>query len=245
MVAESMIELATRGTPEQVWSPWRQRRPELSLCGWRHLVVVAAHPDDEILGAGGLIALARARGLPVTVVAVTDGEAADHGHSCTPAELAELRADESCRAASELDVAPPVRLRMRDGKVAATETATTEALVDILADRAKSGAWCATNWRRDGHPDHEAVGRATAAACAATATRLLEFPVWMWHWATPDHPVLRTSRARTVTLSPTAIAAKRKALGHFRSQTCPMSDRPAQPPHELDRFSGATETFFV
>ena len=38
------------------------------------LVVVAAHPDDESLGAGGLIAAARAAGLAVYVVLLTAGE---------------------------------------------------------------------------------------------------------------------------------------------------------------------------
>ena len=37
-------------------------------------VVVAPHPDDETLAAGGLIAALTSRGIPVTVVAVTDGE---------------------------------------------------------------------------------------------------------------------------------------------------------------------------
>ncbi|WP_258374343.1 PIG-L deacetylase family protein [Curtobacterium sp. MCBD17_032] len=36
--------------------------------------MVAPHPDDETLGAGGLIAIAADRGLPVHVVLVSRGE---------------------------------------------------------------------------------------------------------------------------------------------------------------------------
>jgi hypothetical protein len=37
----------------------------------------------------------------------------------------------------------------------------------------------------DGHPDHESVGR--AAPCHRTyRAALLEYPIWMWHWADPD-----------------------------------------------------------
>ncbi|MFD6161309.1 PIG-L deacetylase family protein [Nocardia sp. NPDC060256] len=250
MVAEPLIDLAARGTPERTWTRWRNRRPELSLTGWRHLIVVAPHPDDEVLGVGGLIALARSHDLPVTVVTVTDGEASHPGSpTCSPTELAELRVAESRRAARELGVEAPIRLGIGDGRVAADEAAVTEALSGILADCGHAGAWCATTWRRDGHPDHEAVGRAAAAACAGTATRLLEFPVWMWHWATPEHPVVPASRARTLTLPATAVDAKLRALSQFHSQILPMSadpaDQPILPPYVLDRFTGNTETFFV
>ncbi len=42
----------------------------------RPVLVVAPHRDDETLGAGGLIAAQRSRGIEVRVVAVTDGEMA-------------------------------------------------------------------------------------------------------------------------------------------------------------------------
>ncbi|WP_328404783.1 PIG-L deacetylase family protein [Nocardia sp. NBC_00403] len=250
MVAEPMIDLAVRGTPDDVWALWRCGRPELSLAGWRHLVVVAPHPDDEILGAGGLITLARSTDVPVTVVTVTDGEASHPGSpTCSPTELADLRVQESRRAAAELGFGPPIRLRIGDGAVAAQQAAVTDALAEILTACGHTGAWCATTWRRDGHPDHEAVGRAAAAACAGTATRLLEFPVWMWHWATPEHPLVLVTRVRTLTLPEVVINAKSRAIAHFRSQTSALSDDPADqpilPPHLLDRFTGATETFFV
>lgn len=38
------------------------------------LLVVVAHPDDEVIGAGGLIAAARSAGIPVSVLFVTNGD---------------------------------------------------------------------------------------------------------------------------------------------------------------------------
>lgn len=41
---------------------------------WRRVMVVAPHPDDESLAAGGLLARAVARGATVQIVYLTDGE---------------------------------------------------------------------------------------------------------------------------------------------------------------------------
>ncbi len=38
------------------------------------VLVVVAHPDDEVIGAGGLIAAARRHGVPVSVLVVTNGD---------------------------------------------------------------------------------------------------------------------------------------------------------------------------
>ena len=42
------------------------------------VLVVAAHPDDEVLGVGGTIPLIKANGGEVTVVIVTDGSSTQY-----------------------------------------------------------------------------------------------------------------------------------------------------------------------
>ena len=39
------------------------------------MVVIAAHPDDEVLGVGGTMAVLAAGGAQLRLIAVTDGEA--------------------------------------------------------------------------------------------------------------------------------------------------------------------------
>jgi LmbE family N-acetylglucosaminyl deacetylase len=57
--------------------------PDVSLASVNSLLVVAPHPDDEALGAGGLIQSALAQGIQVHVVVVTNGD----GQEIAPAAL--------------------------------------------------------------------------------------------------------------------------------------------------------------
>ncbi|NMH98916.1 PIG-L family deacetylase, partial [Pseudonocardia sp. K10HN5] len=68
-------------TPVEDWSAaLRQRRlPTFDPAAHDHLVVLAAHPDDETLGAGGCLRAAHRAGARVTLVVATDGEAAYPG----------------------------------------------------------------------------------------------------------------------------------------------------------------------
>ncbi|HEX3705667.1 MAG TPA: PIG-L family deacetylase, partial [Mycobacteriales bacterium] len=67
------------GTDEAIWKPWltvdRWTELDLSAALDRRTVVVAAHPDDEVLGAGGLMMKLARMGCPMVVVWATDGEA--------------------------------------------------------------------------------------------------------------------------------------------------------------------------
>ena len=227
------------GTPETAWRAWEApaRWPELEPGSALHgAVLVAPHPDDEVLGAGGLLRLLHDGGVPLELVAVTDGEAS-HPESTvvTPKQLAALRRDESAAALRALEVrdATVHRLGQPDGGI--DEDAVAEALVPLLAP----GRWCLATWRGDGHPDHEAVGRAAASACAATGARLLEYPVWTWHWARPDDPAVPWERARRVSLPEDVLRAKHAAVREFVTQIQPLgparADAPVLPAAILER----------
>jgi LmbE family N-acetylglucosaminyl deacetylase len=49
-------------------------RPELTLADDDRILVLAPHPDDEVLATGGLVQQAIAKGLPVEVVFLTNGD---------------------------------------------------------------------------------------------------------------------------------------------------------------------------
>lgn len=208
------------GTAAEVWEadPHWADLPPLALDGVRRVVVVAAHPDDESLGAGGLIATAFERGLEVDLVLLTAGELS---HPASPTHtrerLGRRRLDEA-RVALHA-VAPgaaTTRMALGDGTVTEWESDVSARLVDLIGDGA--GTLVAAPWRRDGHPDHEATGEACAMAAASTGARLVEVPVWGWHWSRPGDARMPWQHAFRLPLSDEAVRRKRAAVQAFTSQ---------------------------
>jgi LmbE family N-acetylglucosaminyl deacetylase len=236
------------GTPAPVWLAGLESRalPPLDLTECPGLVVVAAHPDDETLGLGATIAQLVASGVDVRVVSVSDGGAAQPGATAAEqSRLATTRRHELSRAAGVLKVPEPVSLELPDGQLADHEDALTELLTGILGTSEKP-PWCAATWRGDGHPDHEAVGRAAASACARTGAVLLEYPVWMWHWASPFDAAVPWDRAQAVALPDWAVARKQQAAQCFRSQFKPgiAGPTPVLPTFVLRRLLAVGELVF-
>ena len=203
------------GTPIEVWDE--------ALAGRRlaplnpdatSLVVIAAHPDDETLGAGGLIAAASHLGIPVHVIIVTDG-GASHPDSPThrPEQLVEIRAAE-VRAAVER-LAPGATVTMLgypDGQAREFRAQIVADLRPLVSD--PSGLVVAP-WTGDGHRDHRVVGE----IAVGLGGPVLGYPIWVWHWGTPEDFDWDDVRALQID-----SAAKAAALREHVSQVAPLSD---------------------
>jgi len=181
------------------------------------VVVVAPHPDDEILTCGALLHLVAARGDAPLIVAVTDGEASHPGSPIWPPErLRHARTDETNAALAHLgiDASRVRRLHIPDGGV----TAATPELERQLAAIIAPGDVVITTWRFDGHPDHESTALACSAVARQRGARVLLAPVWGWHWSAPGDGAMPLTLARKLAVSADALARKRAALGCFHSQ---------------------------
>ena len=210
------------------------------------VVVVAPHPDDEILTCGALLQLAAQRGAAPLIVAVTDGEASHPGSPAWPPERLRLARARETGAALEclgIDATRVQRLGIPDGGVSAQE----EALAQRLAAIIQPGDVVVTTWCFDGHPDHEATARACLAAASACGARTLEAPVWGWHWSAPNDGAMPLAYARRLSLPEAVLARKRAAMACFQSQVLPDASRgaaPVVPPQALDRVLTPFELFF-
>lgn len=235
---------------------------ETATAGRRTAVVVAPHPDDETLGCGATIARKRAAGTDVVVVVVTDGRHSHRSEVLSPDALAAVRADEARAACARLGVAPD-RLHLlgvEEGRVAEEHDLVTRRLAEIIDDAAPDDVLttCAADW----HLDHQAVSAATreAVAVARRVPRLLEFPIWFWVdgpwtidpggrqriWPYLRDPV-RAGRIRTVAVQTgDHLAAKRAAVGEYRSQTTNITGEPGWAVMDdelLSLFLGGVEIF--
>ncbi|MDT0183057.1 bifunctional PIG-L family deacetylase/class I SAM-dependent methyltransferase [Microbacterium sp. ARD31] len=241
------------GTSERVWQD-DERMPRLP--SWAepvdHLVVVAAHPDDETLGAGGLMRTVHRAGGRVTVVVATDG---DRSHpdspTHTPARLAALRRAEVTAAVQHL--APGATLvfaGLPDGGLEDRRddlAARVAAELEVRGDHGGDRAVVAAPWSGDGHRDHRIVAEVVSDVCAGRAALHLGYPIWLWHWGAPDD--LPWESARGVRLDADARGAKAAALALHVSQTEPLSDAPGDEPilHDraLEHFDRDVEVFVV
>jgi LmbE family N-acetylglucosaminyl deacetylase len=237
-------DLTGLGTAEERWRSSgllaalpRVTPAELRPAG--RVVVVAPHPDDETLGAGGtLAAWAAAADLPVTVVAVTDGEGSHPGSpTLRPEELAGRRHEERRRALAALGLpdAAVVRAGLPDGGVAGHRGVLTDLLDGLL----RPGDTLLAPVPGDGHPDHDALAEVADDVAARHGVARWHYAVWLWHWAEPDDPSVPREGAVAVTLPEAAQRVKRDAVACFTTQVAPLSADPRDaailPPEVLAR----------
>jgi N-acetyl-1-D-myo-inositol-2-amino-2-deoxy-alpha-D-glucopyranoside deacetylase len=141
------------------------------------LLVVLAHPDDEIFH-GGVLAHLSERGVHVTLVCATDGEAGKPHPSVGPVDdLGALRVEELKLSCERLGVEPPVLLRFHDSArkarqrhddphaLANVDMLDVEAAIrEVIADIKPHVMLTFEPHGWYYHPDHVAIQRATTAA---------------------------------------------------------------------------------
>jgi LmbE family N-acetylglucosaminyl deacetylase len=240
------------GCAESVWRDWLSAIsvPPLPLEDWlpatARLVVVAPHPDDEVLACGALLAMHAARHGECCVVAVTDGEASHPGSTLwSPKKLAAVRGAERVEGLRRLGLCG-VRVHgvgLPDGAVHAQRAQLQQRLNDVL----QPADVVVATWSQDGHPDHDACGTAAQQACAAVGCCLLTAPVWMWHWATPGDVRVPWHRLRALPADSTAWNRKQAALQAHASQRAAREggQGPVLGAEILARAARQCEYFFV
>lgn len=242
--------ISGRGTLD---AEWRVALAARHLQGLRdgpypcsRVVVVAPHPDDEVLACGGLLSRHAAQGGRTLIVAVTDGEASHRGSpGWSATALAAVRRSERRRGLGYLGLPDPaiVALRLPDGDVRAHGGWLQACLQRCL----RPADIVVSTWLHDGHPDHDATALATIAACRRSGARLIQAPVWMWHWAHPGDPRVPWRRLRRFPLAPADVRRKQRALFAHRSQLDARQrlEGPVLGEAILGRLSRRDEYFFV
>lgn len=243
---------ADTGTSEAAWvASGVAALPELPLDAGElaamTFVVLAAHPDDETLGAGGLLAKLRSAGATVTILLCTAGEASHpDSQTTTPEQLAAVRLAEFDTAVSGLAPSATWRfLELRDGQLATNADRIAEAVREAVTGQPAENVVVVAPYRSDGHTDHDTLGTVAGDVAAAGGHGLLEYPIWYWLWAEPQDATWK-SWVR-VPLTPADQRAKADAMRAHASQIEPLSEQPGDETllsqTFLEHFSRPFETF--
>jgi LmbE family N-acetylglucosaminyl deacetylase len=142
------------------------------------LVVIAPHPDDEILGAAGIMARALASGERIGVIVLTDGARSD---PATGAHVLAAQRSAECQAglAALLGRVPPLlMLGHGDGALDARQPALDDDARLTRFLRAIDPVTVLVTDPADGHVDHKAAfGLAARIVACGLAQKLVVMPI--------------------------------------------------------------------
>jgi glycosyltransferase involved in cell wall biosynthesis len=226
----------------------------------RSCLVIAPHPDDEVLGCGMAIAAKARAGSPVRVVIVTNGRNSHRSALIPPDQLVYTRRKESTEACRRLGIAPDAVefFDVEDGAVADHAAGVAERLRLIIESFGPQDILSPSPIDR--HPDHRALGALvrTLVASLPRRPRLLEYPVWFFgarawgDWERPHRvltgPLREFARLRPRTFAaPDLMKTKASALAAHRTQTTNYTGEKSWftlDPAFLRHFAGKRELYF-
>lgn len=234
--ADVRIHSSIRGTDESSWQTILAAAPFWSPAEGP-LLIISPHPDNEVLAAGGLIHTWKQRGRQVTILSLTDGEAAyPHWR-----RLAQVRREELKEALQVLSPSPVllVRLGIPDGRVAERASKLRGAIVSLVTP----GTTIIAPYEDDGFADHNAAGAIACEMARTLGLPIARYPIWTWHHGDPE--ALTGVSWRRFPLTEAAQAAKADAVRCFTSQMSPYRRAPIFPDHIIRYFARPYEAFLV
>ena len=216
--------IAGEGTSENEWQSWQGLHdlPALNIASYfpphQRVCVFAPHPDDEVLGCGGLLQQLAANGNPIVLIHVTNGtQSHPESQIYPPEKLNSIRPQESRAALEVLGVQQQVTtiaLQLTDGNVFNEQANFKQKLTTFI----QPDDMLVTPFRHDGHPDHEATGQVVASFAQQHNLSCYQVLIWAWHWAKPADSRIPWENAFRVDLSAEQVQRKTQAIACFESQ---------------------------
>ena len=191
-------------------------RPQLELS--ENTVIIAPHPDDEVIGCAGLIQALVERGTPPHVIILTGGEGSHRG-------CCDISADEIIEARHQLTIKAAITLGLPlsnihcleypDGgiDIAHTETEKLKILLEELSPKALFLPHNGEGWN-----DHVRVAGIVKELIKEHSVKIYEYCVWMWYYNVWN---LDNKNARILKMTPTQHQRKLQALEDYTKPLAP------------------------
>ena len=207
------------------------------------VLLLAPHPDDEVLACGGLLQRWYRLGAHIDIWMITDGEAC-FGDDVDAAEVATRRRLEAGEAHKRLSIEATVTwLELPDSKVARHAQQLQAMLNAYLDSTERAQLVLIAPLPLDGHPDHNCVGAVAYELARQRKLMLLQYPIWMWHSGSSAE--LQTANVFRNELSEAEKIRKRDAIAAFSSQIRPEHGPAVLPRSVLRHFRRSFEVVFV
>ncbi|WP_029689378.1 PIG-L deacetylase family protein [Thermoanaerobacter sp. A7A] len=133
----------------------------------KSILCVQPHPDDNEIGAGGLLSILNDKGAKIVFATVTDGRRGLSGRDISHEEIIKIRHKEKEEAGRILGVSKYIDLLFEDGGDYSISE-LTENLVKIFRSIRPELVLTVDPWTPyEAHPDHQKTGKAVAAAMLA------------------------------------------------------------------------------
>jgi N-acetylglucosamine malate deacetylase 1 len=206
----------------------RARRLDMKeVCRKGRWLFLVPHPDDEVLGCGGVLSRLAAAGDRPIVVFLTDGAASHKGSPTWSAKrIAVARRMEAAASLRNLAIPPTdvFQLDWPDASPFASSSQSFAAGRDRLLGlcRMANIRAIATTWSGEPHCDHQAAFE-LAKAVSGRSLDLYEYIVW--GWTLPDlRRKVGHRRLLRVDVRGTALRRKRALACHRTQMTGLISD---------------------
>ncbi len=189
-------------------------------------IILAPHPDDEVIGCGALIAASARAGRAPVIVYVTDGSGSHPNSRMFPRPaLIALRQQEARLASRVLGVASTRVhfLGVRD--TAAPQygpelTAAAQTIIETIRHYPNPVVFAP--WINDPHGDHQSVSKKATLVCRILMARHLSYLVW--GWTLPEEQPIEGEIAGWRYPVGRERQRKSRALHAYRSQTSNLID---------------------
>lgn len=207
-------------------------------------IIVAPHPDDEVIGCGGLISRLVAEGNAPHIIVMTGGEGSHRG--CCNVSGVEIKSARRMLTRDALSIlGVPIEniheLNYPDGGIS-SEHPQTEKL-KMLIDEIKPDSVFVPHWG-EGWPDHVKTAE-IVKSIVPDGTTIYEYCVWMWYynvWRGLDW-----KNAAALRMTPEEHILKLRAMDAYTKPLAPCGNpwSGVLPPLFLKAHQANTELYFL